>query len=227
MHKIGKFLIIALSSLLCFSLSARTSVSKHGGEHKVKKVLFIGDSMTGWLSERLNAYGIQNGFEVSTVVWDGSTISKWGSSSRLPGIISERNPDAIFISLGMNELFEADPERKLKNYVDDIIEAASGRPILWVGPPSWPGTNKGKILNDWLADELGEGQFFNSMSLELPRQGKRNPHPTKLGMQQWMDAVIEWMPAGAKIQLPGYEKPEGAQMSRGKSFIYKRMTEQL
>ena len=35
----------------------------------IKNVLFIGDSMTGWMADRLNAYGEKNGFKVSSVVW--------------------------------------------------------------------------------------------------------------------------------------------------------------
>ena len=62
----------------------------------INKVLFIGDSMTGWMAERLNAYGDINGFEVATVIWDGSTIQKWAKSSKLPDIIEETAPDAIF-----------------------------------------------------------------------------------------------------------------------------------
>ncbi len=49
----------------------------------VKNVLIIGDSMTGWMAERLNAYGQINGFDVATIVWDGSTISKWADSPNL------------------------------------------------------------------------------------------------------------------------------------------------
>lgn len=193
----------------------------------VKKVLFIGDSMTGWLSERLNAYGEENGFEVSTVVWDGSTITKWGNSSKLSSIVNEQDPDAVFISLGMNELFELRPEQKLKTAVENIKSAAGTRPILWVGPPSWPGHDKGKVLNDWLESELGEDSFFRSSDLELPRQSAKNPHPTRIGMVEWMDSVVTWMPDHAAVVLPGISKPEGAKMSRGKSFVYKRMKETL
>ncbi len=195
--------------------------------HPVKKVLFIGDSMTGWLSERLNAYGEENGFEVATVVWDGSTITKWGNSSKLSAIVNEQDPDAVFISLGMNELFEPRPAQKLKTAVDHIKEAAGTRPILWVGPPSWPGHDKGKVLNDWLESELDEDSFFRSSDLKLPRQSAKNPHPTRAGMVEWMDSIVTWMPGHAAVVLPGISKPEGVKMSRGKSFVYKRMKETL
>lgn len=192
-----------------------------------KKILFIGDSMTGWLAERLGAYGKQNGFEVATVVWDGSTIRKWGSTPRLTSIIREQHPDAIFVSLGMNELFEANPEARLGTALDAIKGAAGDVPLIWVGPPSWPGHKKGETLNDWLAEELGEGHFFRSFDLTLPRQSRTNPHPTREGMIKWMDAAVAWVQADGAVRFPGIRKPSGEQMSRGKTFIYKRMKEKL
>lgn len=196
--------------------------------HPAKKILFIGDSMTGWLSERLNAYGEENGFDVSTIVWDGSTISKWGNSSKLESIINAQDPDAVFISLGMNELFEPRPELKLKNPVAKIRTAIGDRPFLWVGPPSWPGhDDKGKILNDWLESELGHDSYFRSSGLKLQRQSAKNPHPTREGIIQWMDSVVRWMPQHSDIDLPGINPPAAGKMSRGKSFVYKRMKETL
>lgn len=197
------------------------------GRPVVHKILFLGDSMTGWLAERLNAYGNENGFEVATVVWDGSTIRKWGSSPRLTSIIDRQEPDAIFISLGMNELFEADPESRLRAKLDAIVGAAGDVPVIWIGPPSWPGHDKGETLVSWLEDNLGEGHFFRSSDLSLPRQSKTNPHPTRGGMMEWMDAVVVWVQENGAVSLPGIRKPEGEQMSRGKTFIYKRMKESL
>lgn len=196
-------------------------------ERSAKHILFIGDSMTGWLSERLNAYGKENGFDVSTVVWDGSTMLKWGNSQKLKSIVAEYNPDAVFISLGMNELFEMHPGTRLKPSLDNILNSIGSRPVLWVGPPSWPGFDKGKVLNDWLEEQLGSNRFYRSSNLKLPRQSTKNPHPTKQGMMQWMDEIMKWIPENALVQLPGTDEPQSVQMSRGTHFIYKRMTEKL
>lgn len=198
-----------------------------GEEHVAKKILFIGDSMTGWLAERLGAYGKTNGFEVATIVWDGSTIKKWGSSSKLPAIIHQHKPDAIFVCLGMNDLFATNPGAKFKSSLDAIKTAAGSTPIIWVGPPSWPGHKEGEVMNKWLAEQLGPSHFFRSFDLSLQRQSAKNPHPTREGIIKWMDAVIDWMPANAAVKLPGYRKPTGQQMMRGKTFIYKRMKETL
>lgn len=192
-----------------------------------KKILFMGDSMTGWLAERLEAYGKHNGFEVATVVWDGSTINKWGKAPRLHTIVKEQKPDAIFVSLGMNDLFETNPESKYRASIDAIKGVAGDVPVIWVGPPSWPGHNKGSVMNNWLAEEMGQGHYFNSFGLTLPRQSKSNPHPTRAGMISWMDHVVSWLEKDGAVALPGYAKPTGEQMTRGKTFIYKRMKENL
>ena len=210
----------------------QTHAQAHAAEQKderpvVKKVLFIGDSMTGWLSERLGAYAKENGFEVATVGWDGSTIRKWGSAAGLKRIIRQQDPDAIFVSLGMNELFEKKPEVALKSGLDKIKSAAGDTPLIWVGPPSWPGHKEGKVICDWLSEQLGEGHFFNSLQLSIPRQSRSNPHPTREGMIKWMDEVVEWVQKDGAVAFPGVKKPSGSPMTRGKVFIYKRMKEKL
>lgn len=194
-------------------------------KNTVKKVLFIGDSMTGWLSEALNGYGKENGFEVATVVWDGSTMQKWANSPKLKQLIDDQDPDAVFISLGMNSLFDPKPAH-LAPYVTKIKQAVGDRGLVWVGPPSWPGQKKGTVLTDWLADQLGSRHFFNSFNLQLPRQSARNPHPTRDGMIKWVDALVEWLP-NSDLEFPGLKKPSGQRLVRGKTFIYKRMKETL
>lgn len=218
--------------MMLVALAGNAGAPQKEQDHKdekssIKKVLFIGDSMTGWLAERLNAYGEENGFEVATVVWDGSTIQKWGSSPRLSKIITQQDADAIFVSLGMNELFEVNPEKRLATSVNKIMLAAGDTPVIWVGPPSWPGHKQGKTLTTWLDNKLGDGHFFNSFSLELPRQSTRNPHPTRAGMVKWMDAVVEWLQQEGAVKLPDTKMPAAGKMSRGKTFIYKRMKETL
>lgn len=192
-------------------------------ETPAKSVLFIGDSMTGWLAERLNAYGQENGFTVMTEIWDGSTIKKWAQSPRLGALVKQYKPDVIFVSLGLNELLEPNPQKRLKAHLDKIKATAGGVPIIWLGPPSWPGKKGGEVLNSWLASQLGAGHYFNSLSLDIARQSARNPHPTRKGSAVWIDRVMEWMPQHGAVQLPGYKVPK-AQMVRPKVFNYRRMS---
>lgn len=193
----------------------------------IKKVLFLGDSMTGWMAERFNAYADKNDFEVATIVWDGSTISKWANSQNLKKIIKEQKPDAIILSLGMNELFERNPQRQLTESVEKLREAFGDIPFLWIGPPSWPGHSEGETLNTWLEGQLGPKNFFRSFDLSIPRQSKSNPHPNRKGIEEWIDQVAEWIPQNSNLHFKSMDAPGEGQFSRSKTFIYKRMKENL
>lgn len=194
---------------------------------EVKTLLVMGDSMSGWMGERLNAYGQTNGFDVATIVWDGSTIKKWGAEAdRAKSLVDEIDPDAVIICLGLNECAERNPESQLGKPLAEIIEAVGDRPLLWVGPPSWPGKDYGEPFNSWLAGKLGEKRFFLSKDIDMPRQSATNPHPTREGINEWTDAIVEWIPNNATFKLPGYNAPDVAP-SRGKTFIYRKMKESL
>lgn len=227
-HRNLKWLLafVGIFTLFISSPSVKAQESPSPKE-PVKKILFLGDSMTGWMAERLNAYGDLNGFEVATIVWDGSTLSKWGNTKNLKKIIDEQNPDAIMVSLGMNEMFESRPEARYKSTLATITSAFGDRPFLWVGPPKWPGHSEGEIFSNWIAENLGQRNYFRSLDLNLPRQSNSNPHPTKAGIEEWIDKIVEWMPENSDINLPGVEKPAKGKMTRGKTFIYKRMKESL
>lgn len=193
----------------------------------VRKVLFLGDSMTGWMAERLNAYGEKNGFEVATVVWDGSTISKWAKSPNLRKLIERAQPDAILVSLGMNEMFERNPQTRLDGPTSVMLEAFGDTPFLWIGPPSWPGHAEAEAFNEWMEGKLGSDRYFRSSKLDLQRQSRNNPHPTRKGIEQWIDSVAAWIPGNSVIRFESLEDPGAGKVSRGKEFIYKRMKERL
>lgn len=207
--------------LLSFSVSA---FAEQENENKITKALIFGDSMAGWLGERLNAYGEANGFSVGTVVWDGATIQKFANSPQLKAIIDKQNPQVVFVCLGMNNLAEPRPA-VVKPALDKILEAIGDRRLVWIGPPSWPGKPKWTALNNYLESTLGEDHYFNSFSLTLPRQSASNPHPTREGMIKWGDALAAWLPEHVK-GFSQLHKPSVA-MVRGKYFLYKRMKEKL
>lgn len=216
---------VATDTLVSVDSIAASEV-KQDEREAVKKVLFIGDSMTGWLSERLGAYGEENGFEVATIVWDGSTISKWARSGKLLRIVNKHKPDVIFVSLGLNELLERNPERNLSKSLETIKQSFGNVPYVWIGPPSWPGKGKGEALNDWLKANLKENCYFYSSDLDLPRQSRTNPHPTRDGVVKWMDIIVEWLPEGP-VYFQSLKKPNLHKMVRGKTFIYRKMKEYL
>lgn len=219
-----KTILYRLLTLVCLLTSIPVSQAI---AQDVKKVLVMGDSMTGWMGERLNSYGKENGFEVATIVWDGSTIKKWGAASaKAKSYVDEINPDAVIICLGLNECAERNPESLLAKPLNEILKAVGDRPLLWVGPPSWPGKDYGEPFNSWLSEKLGTGRYFYSRDLKLPRQTSTNPHPSREGMNEWTDAIVEWIPGNASFSLPGYDKPSTSP-SRGKIFIYRKMKDTL
>lgn len=195
----------------------------------VKKVLFIGDSQTGWMGERLTAYGVQNGFEVATVTWDGATPQKYANSAKLPSLVSAHKPDVIFVNLGMNELLERNPQKNLGPSMEKIKAAFGDTPFVWIGPLSWPGKGKGETLVNWLRKNVESapgGHFYNASDEVIPRQSKTNPHPTRDGAALLVDHIVTWLPTTG-INFKSLDKPKGEQMKRGKTFIYRRMGQSL
>lgn len=214
------FTVLLLAGVLSLSAYA---------DSKVKNVLFIGDSQTGWMGERLTAYGAENGFDVATITWDGATPQKWAKSGKLPGFISAYRPDVVFINLGMNALLERNPQAALGSAMAAIKAAIGNRPFVWIGPLEWPGKGKGETLVNWLehnVESAPNGHFYNASNEKLPRQSKTNPHPTREGASLLVDHVVSWLPSTG-INFPSLRKPVKEQMKRGKVFIYKRMNQSL
>ena len=218
------FIILAAILMMPGYAYGEDSASRHVG-----KVLFIGDSMTGWLSERLEAYGAENGFEVTTVTWDGSTPQKWAKTGRLTQFVAQYKPDVVFINLGMNELLERNPQARLASSMASLKQSIDNIPFVWIGPLEWPGKGKGETLVSWLSGNVEaapNGHFFNASDLEIPRQSKTNPHPTREGSSLMVDKIVEWLPTTG-LNFKSLNTPKGAQMKRGKLFIYRRMNQPL
>ncbi|MBD5370631.1 MAG: hypothetical protein HDR80_05700 [Bacteroides sp.] len=233
--KVLRLLPLMIAGVLCTGVPLTASAEEHGAPHEsiregrpvADNILFIGDSMTGWLSEALNAYGVSNGFTVETVIWDGSTIKEWGEAApRLTELIRQYSPEAIFVSLGLNNMAERNPEHQLGASLNAIMEAAGDTPVIWVGPPSWPGKDYGEPYNSWMASKLGASHYKNNMDLTLPRQSSTNPHPTKEGCVKMVDSLVEWLQSDGAVALPGYTKP-ATKSVRPKVWVYKKMREQL
>lgn len=217
--------IFSISFLTCLFISSIEISAEENQPHYVKNAMVIGDSMAGWLGERLNAYGQENGFNVGTIVWDGATIQKYANSTGLKKIIETQNPEIVFVCLGMNNLGEATPSN-LKTYIDKIKSIVGNRRLIWIGPPSWPGKPQWTKLNSWLEEEFGSENYFNSFNLDLPRQSKVNPHPTRDGIMKWGDSIMTWA-GNENVGFKSVHQPKSTQMARGKFFLYKRMRENL
>lgn len=156
-------------------------------------ILFIGDSMLEGLGPRLAAYASHNGHTLYTVIWYSSTSEVWGKSDKLQKYISSLKPTYIVVSLGGNELFVTDIEKKREKYVKKIIADIGDIPYLWIGPPNW---RKDTGINSLIAKNTPKGTFFLSDGMSFER-AKDGAHPTRSSAAQWLDSVVRWMPQNA------------------------------
>lgn len=216
-------LLMSLTMLLIAFVAARA-------EKPVAKRIFVfGDSMTGWMADRLNAYGEKNGFEVSTLIWDGATMQKYAkNAAKLKRYIDNSHADAVVICLGMNEMGARNPSVQLGPSLAKIKGVIGNLPYIWVGPPTWPSKPQyGPAYDNWMQTTLGSDHYYSSLSLTLPRQSKTNPHPTREGINKWTDDVIRWIESGnGAFILPGYAAPSKSYI-RPKNFTYKKMKSPL
>jgi hypothetical protein len=225
--RIVLMLVMLVAGIACTYASFPFTEDNNG--HTVKNVLFIGDSQTGWMGERLTAYGVENGFEVATITWDGATPQKYANSGKLPSLIATYKPDVVFINLGMNALLEPNPEKALGPTMAKFKRALGNIPFVWVGPLSWPGKPSGHKLVSYLkrtVESAPNGHFYDATPESIPRQSKSNPHPTRPGASLLVDHIVTWLPSTG-IAFPSLDKPRGEQMKRGKTFIYRRMNQSL
>lgn len=193
-----------------------------------KRVFFIGDSMTGLLAERFGAYGQANDIDVVTIVWDGSNLKKWGeNAARLKHWVNTVEPDVVFINLGMNDLWYSNYEGQLGKYYHAIVNAVGNRPLIWIGPMSWPGKFDGKAMTEWLGSSLNaKSGVFETYKLTVPRQSSTNPHANRTGSNLIIDEMVKWLRANNKgIALPA--SPKAGATFRGPNFLYLRMKDAL
>lgn len=169
----------------------------------VRSVLIFGDSMTILVANRLAAYGEKNGYEVASVTWDGSSSISWSSCDTLENYIARYRPDFIMVTLGSNELFLKNFDKR-KPFVEKLIAKIGDIPFVWIGPPNW---KEDVGFNAMMRSTLPRGTFFDSNGLDLPR-GADRIHPTPRGGIIWTDSIMRWIagtphPILAEAPSPG------------------------
>jgi lysophospholipase L1-like esterase len=152
-----------------------------------KTVLLAGDSMAEgigpYLQKKVEAAGGRfiNGQErSSTIVW-------WQGSGKLRALLGQHQPDIVFIALGSNEIFLAQPELRAP-LIKEMVAELGKRPAFWVGPPSWkPDTGLVHVIDE----NFQSGHFYNSNDLKVPRAAD-GKHPTAQGYQHWTELIWNW-----------------------------------
>ena len=152
------------------------------------RIMIFGDSMLEWLAKRLCDYTLENGYDLSSIIWYSSSTKLWATTDTLQYFLDRIQPDYAMLCLGGNELFVRDLSKREK-YIDAIVKRIGERPFLWIGPPNW---KKDTGINDLILQRVGEGRFFDSRELELDRADD-NMHPTRSAAALWMDTIAVWL----------------------------------
>ena len=154
-----------------------------------RRVLLIGDSMVDGLRYRMADYAMENGYDLMAVVWFSSNTRWYSRSDTLRHYIKKHNPDFIMISLGGNEQYMRDLDKRA-GYVQTIMDKIGDIPFVWIGTPSWRKNNSD--FNDCVRSVVGERRYYESSHLQLQRTDD-HMHPTISASAKWMDSVAVWM----------------------------------
>ena len=154
-----------------------------------KRILFFGDSMIEGLSMRFADYARENGHQLYTVCWYGSTTTGWAHSlDTLQSFLRWSEADYVVVSLGGNELKVKDLDNRAEN-IRIIQRALGSRPTIWVAPPSWV---KDPTITGVIRGVVGDKRYFDSTRLTYTR-GSDKMHPTFGSASRWMDSIAVWM----------------------------------
>lgn len=162
------------------------------------RIMIFGDSMLEWLSKRLCDYAMENGYDLSSVMWYSSSTKLWAETDTLQYFLDRIKPDYIMLCLGSNELFVRDLAKREK-YIAKIVQRISDKPFVWISPPNWkPDTG----INELIIHAVGTNCYFDSRNLELERASD-NAHPTRTAAALWADTIVSWL----RSSSPRYPLP--------------------
>ncbi len=156
-----------------------------------KFLLFCGDSMTEQMRFAWEEYAKKSGHKIITCTWYSSTTELWSKTDRLASLIKEYKPDIIWFTVGANELFVRDIEKR-ESYIKDIITEAdtANIPFIWIGPPNWKDDSG---INAAIEKHLGKKRFYYSGHFrQRLSRSKDGAHPTRASAALWADSIAVW-----------------------------------
>ena len=166
-----------------------------------QRILHIGDSMVPLVGNYLRSVFTQSKRRYEIISIPSSSTLSWAQEHGLRDAVYRYDPQVILISLGSNELFDPNPNRRAAA-IRQIVSETRGRPCLWVGPPAW---KKDKGFLQVLRENMGHCRYFDSTQLKLERMADGR-HPSWNGSYHWAEAV--WKELGGTEPLPtGQGKP--------------------
>ena len=173
-------------------------IAKKEKDMSPQRFLFVGDSMVEPIAHFFWNYAVENGHELYTVTWYGSSSYSWGLTKTLDHYIEECKPTFVILCMGSNELTIKDMNTVTKN-VNSILEKIGDLPFVWIGPPSYTKDNPNAVkrwidngYNDQIMSLVGGDRFFDSRDMVMDR-ARDGLHPTMKSAVVWMDQLAEWM----------------------------------
>lgn len=152
------------------------------------RLFIFGDSMLEWLARRLCDYTMENGYDLSSVIWYSSSTKLWAETDTLQFFLDRIQPDYVLLCLGSNELFVRDLQKR-EPYIATIVQKLQGRPFVWISPPNW---KEDSGINNLIIQAVGPGRYFDSRSLDLERSSD-GAHPTREAAAIWADTIASWL----------------------------------
>ncbi len=166
------------------------------------RILFFGDSMLEGLSKRMCDYTMENGYDLTSVIWYSSSTKLWAESDTLQFFLDRIRPDYVVLCLGSNELFVRDLDKR-DRYIARLVKKLSDYPFVWISPPNW---KEDTGINRLIIKHVGEDRYFDSRHLDLERSSD-HAHPTRTAAALWMDTVATWMSSPASRHPLRMDRP--------------------
>ncbi len=167
-------------------------------------VLLFGDSMIEWVRFRLARWLKEIGYDLYVVLWPSSNLIWWAENDTLPYLIQTLKPEYIIVSIGGNELFIPQVEKR-KPHMEKILQTIGSIPYIWVGPPNWA---EDTGINDLIARGVGPGRYFASKRLTFERL-EDGAHPTPRSSYAWADSIAAYLRDSALVPLYLPSTPPG------------------
>ncbi len=182
-----------------------------------QRILFFGDSMVEGLALRFSDYAAENGHQLYSVCWYGSTIAAWATApDSIENMLAWARPHLVVVSLGGNELRATDLDWRREN-IRKIEGMLAPRPTMWIAPPSWV---KHPTITGAILDVVGEKRYFDSTRLRYTRSSD-NMHPTFGSSARWMDSIAVWMSSPQCIHPIRMDVPQRKYPRRwNKRFVF-------
>ncbi len=177
-----------------------------------QRILLFGDSMVEGLSKRLRNYAAENGHELLNVIWYSSSTKIWAERDTLQYFIRTFEPTYIMASIGGNELFVRDLDKR-EEYIQRVIEKMGDIPFIWIGPPNW---KEDTGINALMEKHAKPYRYFPSKRLKFDRL-RDGAHPTMTSAAQWMDSVVVWMNNETRYRIK-MDFPQSKE-TKGKTLI--------